>query len=401
MSLFFKQVLRKVSIVKTKKLYETDGMLFSFRANVTETRKTENGYAVILDQTAFFPEGGGQTADTGMIANARVLDVQIKDGEIWHFTDVLPDGDTVECKLDFDERFRKMQNHLGEHLLCGAIHKLYGYENVGFHLGDYMTFDISGPMTSEQIREAEILANRAVAQDVPVRCYYPENIAAFEYRAKSEKLENVSDIRIVEAEGFDRCACCAPHLDRAGKVGLIKIVDAMHYKGGMRFSALCGFSALADYDSRLSEIRKVSALLSAKPNEIARGVEMKLAEITELKKNVGALKRELTARKLASIAETDENICIFDDSMDGNMLREFATGGMQKTSAVFAVFSGTEETGYQFVIASQTVKLKAKIPAFKNALGGKCGGSDKMLFGHAEAKKETILSFFQGNQSVM
>ena len=386
---------RKVHFVKTVKLYETNGMLFSFRANIIQTKETEKGYAVMLDQTAFFPEGGGQTADTGMIGNAKVLDVQIADGEILHFTDTLPESVSVECYLDRDERFRKMQNHLGEHLLCGAIHKLYGYENVGFHLGaDYMTFDISGPMTPEQIREAEILANKAVAENAPVRCFYPEDIHSLEYRAKSEKLENVSDIRIVEVEGFDRCACCAPHLDEAGKVGLIKIVDAMKYKGGMRFSALCGFSALSDYDSRLTEIRKVSSLLSAKPTEIADAVQAKLDEISELKKSLGAMKRELNALKLASILETEENICIFDDSMDGNTLREFATGGMKKTSAIFAVFSGTEETGYQFVIGSEKIKLKAKIAEIKNALGGKCGGSDKMLFGHAEAKKEQILSYF-------
>ena len=381
--------------MKTIKLYETDGMLFCFRANIIETKKTENGYGIILDQTAFFPEGGGQTADTGHIGGARVKDVQIVDDEIIHFVDTLPETTEVECTLDADERFRKMQNHLGEHLLCGAIHKLYGYENVGFHLGaDYMTFDISGPMTPEQIREAEILANRAVAENATVRCYYPENISSLSYRAKSEKLESVSEIRIVEVESFDRCACCAPHLDEAGKVGLIKIVDAMKYKGGMRFSALCGFDALADYDNRLTEIRKVSALLSAKPTEIASAVQAKLDEVGELKKNLGALKRELNALKLNAIAQTDKSICIFDDSMDGNTLREFATGGMKKTSAVFAVFSGSDETGYQFVIASEQIKLKALIPAYKNALGGKCGGSDKMLFGHADASKAAIEAFF-------
>ncbi len=381
--------------MKTKKLYETDGMLFAFRANIIETKEIENGYEMILDQTAFFPEGGGQTADKGYIGNARVLDVQIRDGEIIHFVDRLPEATAVDCKLDADERFRKMQNHLGEHLLCGAIHKLYGYENVGFHLGaDYMTFDISGPMTPEQIRNAEILANKAVAENAPVRCYYPENISALEYRAKSEKLESVSDIRIVEVEGFDRCACCAPHLDEAGKAGLIKIVDAMKYKGGMRFWARCGFDALADYDGRLTEIRKVSSLLSAKPTEIAAAVQAKLAEIGELKKSLGALKRELNALKLNALAQTDGSICIFDDSMDGNTLREFATGGMKKTSAVFAVFSGSDESGYQFVIASESVKLKAKIPAYKIALGGKCGGSDKMLFGHADKSKAEIEAFF-------
>ena len=370
-------------------------MLFAFRANIIEAKETEKGYEIILDQTAFFPEGGGQTADTGYIGNARVLDVQIKEGEIVHLVDSLPNGSDVDCKLNAEERFRKMQNHLGEHLLCGAIHKLYGYENVGFHLGaDYMTFDISGPMTPEQIRNAEIFANKAVAENAPVRCYYPEDISSLEYRAKSEKLESVSDIRIVEVEGFDRCACCAPHLDEAGKVGLIKIVDAMKYKGGMRFWALCGFDALADYDNRLSEIRRVSSLLSAKPTEIASAVQSKLDEIGELKKNLSALKKELNTLKLNSLMQTDKNICIFDDSMDGNTLREFATGGMKKTSSVFAVFSGSDETGYQFVISSETVKLKALIPTYKNALGGKCGGSDKMLFGHADKNKTEIEAFF-------
>ena len=382
--------------MKTEKLYEANGMLFTFRAHIIETKKNEKGFSLMLDRTAFFPEGGGQTADTGKIGNATVSDVQIRDGEIWHDVDVLPETDDVDCALNFTERFRKMQNHLGEHLLCGAIHQLYGYENVGVHLGaDYMTFDISGPMTPEQIYEAEKLANRAIAEDVPVRCYYPEDINSLEYRAKSEKLEAVSEIRIVEAEGFDRCACCAPHLDRAGKVGLIKIVDAMKYKGGMRFSALCGFDALADYDRRLTEIRRISSLLSAKPHEIATAVEAKLSEIGELKKTIGALKRELSALKLDAIANTTENICIFDDTMDGNALREFATNGVQKTSALFAVFSGNEESGYQFVIASSTTPLKSKAQEIRTALGGKCGGSDKMLFGHADASRETILAYFE------
>ena len=381
--------------MKTEKLYESDGMLHPFRANMIGTKQTEKGHALLLDRTAFFPEGGGQTADTGTIGGIRVHNVQIENDEIWHYVEALPKETSAECILDFDERFRKMQNHLGEHLLCGAIHRLYGYENVGFHLGaDYMTFDISGPMTAEQIYEAEKLANRAVAENALVRCYYPKNIGALEYRAKSEKLESVSDIRIVEAEGYDRCACCAPHLDRTGKVGLIKIVDAMHYKGGMRFSALCGFDALADYDRRLIEIRKISSLLSAKPHEIALGVEAKLAELVEAKKTIGALRRELTARKLAAIAETADNICIFDDTMDGNAMREFATNGMKKTKSMFAVFSGNDEDGYQFVIASETTPLKAKIADIRTALGGKCGGSDKMLFGHAEKNRDIITAYF-------
>ncbi len=381
----------------TEKIYEKDGMCFTFHANILQTKEENEKKALMLDRTAFFPEGGGQTADRGTIGGVNVLDVQIEDGEIWHYVDAFPTEAAVEGTIEENERLRKMQNHLGEHLLCGAIHKLYGFENVGFHLGaDYMTFDVSGPMTWDEIRAAENLANRAVAEDAPVRTYIPskEELRALSYRAKSEKLENEEEIRIVEVEGFDRCACCAPHLDRAGKVGVIKIVDAMRYKGGMRFHAFCGFDALHDYDNRLTEIRKVSGLLSAKPDEISLAVEAKLAEIAEMKKTIGAMKREIIRLKLDAIVQTTKNITIFDATLDGNAMREFATAGMEKTDTIFSVFSGSEEAGYQFVIASKNIPLKAKMAEYRNILNGKCGGSDKMLFGHANAKKEDILAYF-------
>lgn len=383
--------------MKTEKIYEKDGMCFSFDAIVLETKETKKGTALMLDRTAFFPEGGGQTADRGMLSGVRVTDVQIEDGEIWHYVESLPEKTEVEGILDGAERLRKMQNHLGEHLLCGAIHKLYGYDNVGFHLGaDYMTFDVSGPMTWDEIYEAEKLANLAVAEDAEVRTYVPtkEELRALSYRAKSEKLENEEEIRIVEVAGFDRCACCAPHLDRVGKVGLIKIVDAMHYKGGMRFHAFCGFDALRDYNERLQEIRKMTSLLSAKPHEISLAVEARLAELSEAKKTIGAMKREIVRLKLDAIMPCEGNITIFDPALDGNAMREFATVGMTKAGGIFSVFSGSEEMGYQFVIASETVPLKGKVAEYRAALGGKCGGSDKMLFGHAAVSRAVIEALF-------
>jgi len=382
--------------LKTEKLYETDGMLSTFRAQVLSCEKRENGYAVILDRTAFFPEGGGQTADTGKIGGTHVSDVQIENGEILHFTDGPVDGE-VDCVLDFAERFRKMQNHLGEHLLCGAIRRLYGFDNVGFHLGaDYMTFDINGVLTEDQIKEAEREANRAVFCDVPVRAYYPtaDKLTALDYRAKSEKLEKAESIRIVEAEGFDRCACCAPHLDRTGKIGLIKITNAMKYKGGMRFHALCGVDALADYDAKLSDAHTISVLLSAKPHEIVSAVYAKLGELSEARGTIGAMRRELIAMKLEKIPASDHNICLFEPLLDRNGLRELAAGGAAKTSGVFAVFSGSDTDGYSFVLASAHLPLKTQSPEISRALNGKCGGSDKMLFGEVQAKKEEIISFF-------
>lgn len=383
--------------MKTEKIYEKDGMCMTFCASILETRENEKGLSLMLDRTAFFPEGGGQTADRGTLSGVNVTDVQIEDGEIWHYVDALPEGTKVEGLLDGAERLRKMQNHLGEHLLCGAIHKLYGYDNVGFHLGaDYMTFDVSGPMTWDEIYEAEKLANLAVAEDAEVRTYMPtkEELRALSYRAKSEKLENEEEIRIVEVAGFDRCACCAPHLDRAGKVGLIKIVEAMHYKGGMRFHTFCGFDALRDYNERLQEIRKMTALLSAKPHEVSLAVEARLAELSEAKKTIGAMKRKIVRLKLDAITPCEGNITIFDPTLDGNAMRELATAGMTKAGGIFSVFSGSEEMGYQFVIASENVPLKEKIAEYRAALGGKCGGSDKMLFGHAAVSRAVIEALF-------
>ncbi len=386
--------------MQTEKIFESDGMCFSFHAEILETKPFGAGFSVMLSRTAFFPEGGGQTADTGYIGAARVKDVQIRDGEIWHDTDILPDAGengTVFCKLDEKERFRKMQNHLGEHLLCGAIYRAHGYENVGFHLGaDYMTFDVSGPMTAEEIYAAEVEANRAVAQDVPVRCYIPEKaeLAALSYRAKSEKLEAAEAIRIVDAEGFDRCACCAPHLDRAGKVGLIKIVDAMHYKGGMRFSALCGFDALADYDMRLSEIRALSSLFSAKPHEVVSAAEAKMEEISTLKGIIGAMRREIVALKLRLIEPANADILLFEPDMDALSMREFATAGAEKTEGVFAVFSGSDEAGYRFTVTARSYPLKKLAAEIRTKLNGKGGGSDQMITGQISATEAEIRSFF-------
>ena len=386
--------------MRTEKIYETDGMRFSFRAHILSAEPYKNGYAVILDRTAFFPEGGGQTADHGTIASANVLDVQIVNDEILHFTDALPEADKsgdVFCQLDEKERFRKMQNHLGEHLLCGAIHRAHGYENVGFHLGaDYMTFDVSGPMTAEEIYAAEVEANKAIAADAPVRCYIPEKeeLKSLSYRAKSEKLEAAEAIRIVDVEGFDRCACCAPHLDSAGKVGLIKIVDAMHYKGGMRFSALCGFDALADYDTRLREIRALSSLFSAKAHDIVSAAEAKMEEIGTLKGTISAMRREIVSLKLALITPTKENILRFEPDMDAASMREFATSGAEKTEGLFAVFAGSDETGYRFTAVSSHLPLKKLLPEIKAKLGGKCGGSDQMLTGQIAAKEADIRAFF-------
>lgn len=224
----------------TEKLYDKDSHLKEFTGTVLSCKKTGEKYAVTLNRTAFFPEGGGQQSDRGYIGEAYISDVQIKNGEILHFADKpLSVGQAYDCKLDFDFRFRNMQNHSGEHIISGIIHRFYGFNNVGFHLGAEMTMDFDGELTRQQLDEIEDLANKAVYENLPVKAYYPtdEELESLDYRSKLDLKENV---RIVEIKGVDVCACCARHVKSTGEIGIIKILDFEKYKGGVRLIVKCG-----------------------------------------------------------------------------------------------------------------------------------------------------------------
>ena len=288
----------------TEKLYYLDSHLAVFEARVLSCEQTKTGFAVELDRTAFFPEGGGQLADMGALGAVRVLDVHEKGGRILHDTDgPLPVGTQVRGELDYEQRRRRMQNHSGEHIVSGLVHREYGYDNVGFHMGaDCMTIDFSGELSEEQLRGIERAANEAVRRDLPIRAWFPdgETLAAMDYRSK---LELTEDVRIVEIEGVDRCACCAPHVSRTGEVGLVKILDAERHRGGMRLSVVCGLDALEILDGYQTSVTELSRLLSAKREEIAGAVRRVLAEREALRIERDALAAELIRGIAAAQAE--------------------------------------------------------------------------------------------------
>ena len=243
----------------TEKLFYKDSHLAEFTATVQSCEQEEKYYKVVLDRTAFFSEGGGQSADTGILDGVKVFDVQEKDGILYHMTEKpLKIGNTIEGKIDWDERFSKMQQHSGEHIVSGLIHQKYGYNNVGFHLGqDAVTMDFDGVITKEQLKEIEFLANEGVAKNLDILVDYPteEELDKITYRSK---IEIEGQIRIVTIEGYDVCACCAPHVKKTGEIGLIKLTNVQNYKGGVRITMLCGFRALADYNEKETSVRKVS-----------------------------------------------------------------------------------------------------------------------------------------------
>ena len=375
----------------TEKLYYTDSHIHEFSARVLSCEKAKKGFAVVLDKTAFFPEGGGQPADTGIIGPAAVRDVQEQNGEIFHYTDqALTPGEEYACALDWEQRLCRMQNHSGEHIVSGITHKLYGFDNVGFHMGaECMTIDFSGELSWEQLTEIETLANQAVRDDLPVKTCFPgpEALSQMEYRSK---LELTRDVRIVEIPGTDRCACCAPHVKRTGEIGLIKLLSAERHRGGVRIELVCGMDALRECRLMQENVTAVSGLLSAKRAKSAAAVERMLAEQARLKERVAELSMALARLKAERFGYTEGNICVFDKVLDEVALRELVNLLMEKCGGMAGAFSGSDETGYMYIIGSKNIDLRSHSREINAAINGKGGGTAEMIRGRASTSAENI-----------
>lgn len=375
----------------TEKLYYTDSHIHEFSARVLSCEKAKKGFAVVLDKTAFFPEGGGQPADTGIIGPAAVRDVQEQNSEIFHYTDqALTPGEEYACALDWEQRLCRMQNHSGEHIVSGITHKLYGFDNVGFHMGaECMTIDFSGELSWEQLTEIETLANQAVRDDLPVKTCFPgpEALSQMEYRSK---LELTRDVRIVEIPGTDRCACCAPHVKRTGEIGLIKLLSAERHRGGVRIELVCGMDALRECRLMQENVTAVSGLLSAKRARSAAAVERVLAEQARLKERVAELSMALARLKAERFGYTEGNICVFDKVLDEVALRELVNLLMEKCGGMAGAFSGSDETGYMYIIGSKNIDLRSHSREINAAINGKGGGTAEMIRGRASTSAENI-----------
>ena len=224
-----------------RKLYYEDCNLRHFTATVTSCEESPKGYRITLDQTAFYPEGGGQACDIGTLGQAQVTDVQEEGERVIHFCDrPLPVGDQVAGEIDWERRFDLMQQHTGEHLLSGIIHRHFGYHNSGFHVGaQVMEVDFDGPIPAQMLSQLEEEANRLVWADIPVSCSYPapQELPHIAYRTKREL---PWPVRIVDIPGGDTCACCGIHVARTGQVGLIKIISCVKFHSGVRLELVCG-----------------------------------------------------------------------------------------------------------------------------------------------------------------
>lgn len=375
----------------TVKLFYEDSHLKEFDATVISCQPDGERYRVVLDRTAFFPEGGGQYADTGMLDDIEVIDVQEKNDIVYHITKAaLSEGSRAHGTINWTERFEKMQQHSGEHIVSGIVHERFGYNNVGFHLGsDYCTMDFDGPITKEQLKEIELKANRAVFENIDILVSYPskEELKNLDYRSK---IEIEGQVRIVTVPGYDVCACCAPHVKKTGEIGLIKLVNMMNYKGGERITMLCGYRALSDYDRKDENSKAISAMLCAKEPEISKAVEHMKAEQASLKGKIVSLQQKLLTYKAQEIDVTEDVVTVFDREISRNAPRELMNQLLSRGARVCAVFAGTDETGYRYVIGSHTEDVRPLCKKLNEAFEGRGGGKSGMVQGSLVGCEEAI-----------
>lgn len=384
--------------MEKNRLYYQTPYVKSFMCTVETCEESGRGtWLVTLNQTGFYPEGGGQPSDTGILNEVEVLSVRESGGRILHeLASPLEPGTLAEGRIDWQKRYDHMQQHTGEHILAGLIHRIYGYDNVGFHMGtEEVTVDFNGELTNEQLDGLENKANEIIYANVSVRAIYPsqEELLAMDYRSKKE-LSGL--IRIVEIPGGDVCACCGTHVEHTGEVGIIKIKSMMRYKGGVRLFMLCGRRAVLDYRARLKDELKISNLLSAKLHLAPEAVEKLKNDAQAKDMLIGRLYSQLLDLKVQGFPESGRPLAVFQEGLAPVQLRQLATLLYEQNKGrIVAVCSGSDETQeYRYALGSSKADMRTLSRILNRKLNGQGGGSILMAQGTFRSCKRTIEEAF-------
>lgn len=379
--------------METEKLFYQDAYLKTFTARVVDCVPRKSGYAVVLDRTCFYPEGGGQPGDRGTLNGIPVADTHEKDGQVLHYTmEPLEIGAEVTGQIDWERRFDLTQQHSGEHMVSGVIHRIYGYDNVGFHMGaDVITIDFSGELTEQQLQAVEREVNGRIWEDEPVKCWYPspEELKDIPYRSKKEL---TGKVRIVEFPGADICACCGTHVRRTGEIGLVKLLNVEKFHSGVRVELLCGRRAYDYLCEVAGQNRKVSQLLSAKVKETARAVEGMAAELEAKKQQLFAMENAQFAAKAEELRDQGD-VLVRLEGLSSDGVRRAAIAIQETCGGRAAVFSGDDEGGYKYAVGHPGGDLRSWVRELNAALSGRGGGKPGFVQGSAHAKWDEIAAF--------
>jgi len=406
--------------MKTERIFDTDSFVIENEAKViscNESAKEEfkGLYEVITDSSIFAPLGGGQNSDIGTFDDIRVLDVREEGDTLIHYLEKpVEEGKNILQKIDFELRFRRMQNHNAEHLICGLIHKKFGFDNVGFHLSESFddegkllrieaVMDVNGPISKEDLEEIEMDANRAISENVPIRAILPspEEAGKYEYRSKLDIKEN---LRLVAIEGYDLCACCAPCLRSSAQIQLVKILDHMPHRKGMRLTLTAGLDAVGDYILLHKDNSEIMRMLSSKREDCSKAVSIMSEKLNAAHEENIFLKKEMTLLYQKFLDKKTEEtkgkyVCFFADILDEVQSRNLINEAVGKYEKTIVVFFAKNDSGYRFAAGKNNklsdVSLKELALCMKEKLNARGGGNEQMIQGSIPDIKDDIVSFFE------
>ena len=375
-------------MTETRRLYYENAYQKEFTASVLDCRTAKKGYHILLDQSAFYPEGGGQPSDIGFLNQVKVTEVHEKEGELLHYTEEpIEPGTTVQGKICWERRFDLMQQHSGEHMVSGLIHEAYGYDNVGFHMGsDVITIDFNGMLSEEQMAEIECKVNQKIWENTEVEITYPsgEELESLPYRSKKEL---TGQVRIVRFPGSDICACCGTHVARTGEIGMVKLLSVVRFREGVRMEMICGKRVL-DYLNMVNEQNhRISVKLSAKAEKTAEAVNRLYDENYRLKGNVARMEVEIFEAEAAKMAGRGD-VLLFREGLEADAVRRLTDAVMQSCGGRCALFSDNGDGSFKYAMGEIDGDLRQLTKEMNQSLNGRGGGKPFFVQGSVRATEE-------------
>lgn len=369
-----------------EKLYYENPYQKEFTAEVINVIEKENKYHIELDNTYFYPEGGGQPSDTGFINGAAVTYVYEENEKIYHVVEVKPlKIHRVKCSIDFEKRYDYMQQHLGQHILSACISDLYNATTIGFHLGkDSSSIDIDKPISAEDFKIAEKKANQIVLDNIKIEVLYPTSTELKKLSLKKIPVKAGEKVRIVRIDDLDVNPCCGIHPSSTIEVQLIKVTRIEKYKTGMRIEFICGSRAVSDYATKHEAIEKMSKLLSCNNATVLSEVERLSGELNKALTEKRALKAEVAEYEVQNMLASAPKIddirvlkCIYD-KIDLKYANVLATKLVAASKVVVLFGVKSEDKANLLFICSKDLKILSMDALLKDAItliDGKGGGS--------------------------
>ncbi len=381
------------------KIYETDSYKRECESTVTSCFEDGVNIFITLDQSIFFPEEGGQYADTGLLIlpgkEIKLSGGQIKDGIVrYQISEPIKEGTVVKCVLDWDKRFMRMQQHSAEHIASGRVKALLGFDNVGFHLSDdsEVTFDAGGQITPEQAYMIEAAANEIIRKNMKITVSFPseDELKSIPYRSKTDIDGQVRLVTIGSGDDIaDICACCAPHVAHTGEIGILIFTRVQKYKNATRISMLAGERAYAYIRENLNILTRISGGLTTSADKVEAVLLKQQSEIAELKARLATALEEKLKKAMDEAKGKSVSIFLDDEISGGALNRAFEYGLLHHDEIIVFI---KKENGFRYRLAGKNSvrHIQAKMEEGLNAKGG---GRDTDISGQLPANRKEIESF--------